>query len=185
MQSFPPALPPFLSRLAARLPSRLGAGLRSRLAAGLGGRLERLAWFGAGLSAGSAAWLVGEMALRPLAAQPSLPPRPTLVPLRVQVAGAVEQPGVYEVASGARVEDALRAAGGLSPAADPSGVNLVARVADGQRIAVPARPALASPRPTRTPGARRTPTPLPAAARPPPSRTPGAAGPHRALASPW
>jgi DNA uptake protein ComE-like DNA-binding protein len=183
----------------------VGQGLRGL--AGSGGP-ERLVWFGAGLSAGSTAWLVGEMALGPLRAPPSVPPRPTLAPLRVQVDGAVEQPGVYAVAPGARVEDALRAAGGITSAADASGLNLVARVADGQRIAVPARPLARAapgltpaprdrPRPTRTPGTPRavipsrptdarsaTSTPV-TDARPPPTAVAGGSGPNRAIASPW
>src|SRR5919201_993459 len=102
--------------------------------------LERLAWFSAGLTAGAAAWLAGEVSLGLLGGHPPPPqPRPTAAPLRVQVDGAVERPGVYELTPGARVEDALRAAGGLAEAAEPAGLNLVARVADGQRIAVPLR----------------------------------------------
>ena len=130
--------------------------------------IQRVAWFGAGASAGIAAWLAGEVALAPvLGGHPSPPPRPSPPPVRVQVDGAVDRPGVYELAQGARVEDALRAAGGvLADRADPSDLNLVARLSDGQRITVPGRgppeaPATAVPRdrersrlPTRTPTPR-------------------------------
>jgi SLBB domain len=118
------------------------ASLRPWLAMLLSGPLglERLAWFGAGLSAGAAAWLAGEVALGPLlGGHPPPPPRPTPPPVRVQVDGAVQRPGVYDLTPGARVEDALRAAGGLAEDGDPGELNLVARVADGQRIAVPVR----------------------------------------------
>ncbi len=55
----------------------------------------------------------------------------------VYVAGAVRRAGLYRVRAGARVNDAVAAAGGLAPNADPVGVNLAARIADGDEIAVP------------------------------------------------
>jgi competence protein ComEA len=55
----------------------------------------------------------------------------------VYVAGAVQRPGLYRVTSGARVDDAVRAAGGLRPDADALAVNLAARTEDGEEIAVP------------------------------------------------
>jgi competence protein ComEA len=56
--------------------------------------------------------------------------------LMVHVAGAVAHPGVVRVESGARVIDAIEAAGGGVPNADLDRLNLAAKVADGQRIAV-------------------------------------------------
>jgi competence protein ComEA len=56
--------------------------------------------------------------------------------LMVHVAGAVAHPGVVRVESGARVIDAVEAAGGGVPNADLDRLNLAAKVADGQRIAV-------------------------------------------------
>src|SRR4051812_11586813 len=41
----------------------------------------------------------------------------------VQVAGEVERPGVYRVPAGARVNDAVARAGGVTRRADPAGVN--------------------------------------------------------------
>jgi competence protein ComEA len=55
----------------------------------------------------------------------------------VQVAGEVNRPGVYRVSRGARVEQAVERAGGLTRHADPAGINLVARVQDGQQVIVP------------------------------------------------
>ena len=55
----------------------------------------------------------------------------------VHVAGAVRRPGVYELGPGARVEDAVRRAGGARRGANLDAVNLAARVADGQQIVVP------------------------------------------------
>jgi len=56
----------------------------------------------------------------------------------VHVAGAVRRPGVYELGPGARVQDAVRRAGGARHGANLDAVNLAARVADGQQIIVPA-----------------------------------------------
>jgi competence protein ComEA len=57
----------------------------------------------------------------------------------VHVAGAVAAPGLYHLPAGARVADAITAAGGPAPAAEVDRLNLAAKVADGQRIAVPRR----------------------------------------------
>jgi competence protein ComEA len=57
--------------------------------------------------------------------------------LVVHVAGAVARPGVYELNDGARVHDAIAAAGGAVRRADPDALNLAAAVADGERIYVP------------------------------------------------
>lgn len=62
------------------------------------------------------------------------PPVPT--ELVVHVAGAVVSPGVHALSVGARVVDAIKAAGGLTPEADPARINLAAPVADGERIYV-------------------------------------------------
>lgn len=59
----------------------------------------------------------------------------------VHVAGAVRRPGLYKLVEGGRVARAVHRAGGPTPAADLSGVNLAARLADGQQIVVPRRTA--------------------------------------------
>ena len=46
------------------------------------------------------------------------------------MAGAVRSPGVYELASGARVIDGLRAAGGPAPDADVRTINLARVLSD-------------------------------------------------------
>ena len=58
--------------------------------------------------------------------------------LVVHVAGSVAVPGVYELASGARVVDALTAAGGPLARAATDVVNLASRLEDGQRVYLPA-----------------------------------------------
>jgi competence protein ComEA len=55
----------------------------------------------------------------------------------VDVAGAVEHPGVYRLPAGSRVEDAVRRAGGASAEAELEAVNRAARLADGQQVVVP------------------------------------------------
>ncbi|MFD1147348.1 helix-hairpin-helix domain-containing protein [Saccharothrix hoggarensis] len=56
--------------------------------------------------------------------------------LVVNVVGQVPTPGLVTVPSGARVADALQAAGGANPGADLTALNLARKVADGEQIAV-------------------------------------------------
>jgi competence protein ComEA len=65
----------------------------------------------------------------------------------VSVVGLVARPGLVTLPSGARVAEAVEAAGGLLPEADPASVNLAAVVTDGQQVAVgvPAVPGAAAP----------------------------------------
>jgi competence protein ComEA len=65
---------------------------------------------------------------------PPRTPEPLIV---VDVAGAVARPGVYRVAAGSRIVDALIAAGGMTGEADLDVLNKAAPVRDGQRIYVP------------------------------------------------
>jgi competence protein ComEA len=67
--------------------------------------------------------------------------RPARDAATVHVAGAVRRPGVYRLATGARVQDAVRRAGGARPGADVNAINLAAKVADGQQVVVPERAA--------------------------------------------
>lgn len=54
----------------------------------------------------------------------------------VHVVGEVERPGVVELETGARVLDAIAAAGGATPQAELSAVNLARTVTDGEQIVV-------------------------------------------------
>ncbi len=56
----------------------------------------------------------------------------------VDVVGAVRHPGVYRLAGGARVQDAVRRAG-IAAGADLAGLNLAERLADGEQVVVPRR----------------------------------------------
>ncbi len=66
-------------------------------------------------------------------------PRPTRTPaaIAVYVSGAVLRPGVYTLAEGSRVQDALMAAGGPASEADLADLNLALALQDGQRVHVP------------------------------------------------
>ena len=55
----------------------------------------------------------------------------------VHVGGAVVNPGLYELAASARVQQAIEAAGGFSDAAATDALNLARVVADGEQIIVP------------------------------------------------
>ena len=63
----------------------------------------------------------------------------------VHVAGAVRRPGVYRMRASARVDDAVGRAGGATPRADLSQVNLAAQVEDGRQVLVPERVRAAAP----------------------------------------
>lgn len=54
----------------------------------------------------------------------------------VDVAGAVARPGVVRLPAGARIVDAIAAAGDAVPGADLARLNLAAKLVDGQHIAV-------------------------------------------------
>ncbi|GGO60248.1 hypothetical protein GCM10010910_05180 [Microbacterium nanhaiense] len=70
---------------------------------------------------------------------------PTEVPFEAQgadeiyvhVAGAVAAPGLYVLDSGARVIDAVTAAGGLAADAGTAAINLARPLADGEQLVVP------------------------------------------------
>ena len=70
----------------------------------------------------------------PRAAPPAPPPR-----LVVDVAGAVRRPGLYRLAQGSRIADALTRAGGATARAAVDGVNLAAPLVDGEQVVVPLR----------------------------------------------
>lgn len=74
--------------------------------------------------------------------------------LVVDVVGRVRRPGIAVLPTGARVVDAIKAAGGARPGVDLSGLNLARLLTDGEQIAVgrPAGTAVAAPPATGTSG---------------------------------
>jgi len=69
----------------------------------------------------------------------SVPSVTTTPFITVHVAGAVKQPGVYVLPSGARIVDAVRAAGGHTTTADLNAVNLALPIADSEQVFIPKR----------------------------------------------
>jgi competence protein ComEA len=103
-------------------------------------RLKMKTWWG--IAFGVLCGLFGAGILLLASRQPrgepiQLRPPPTPPPVIVHVTGAVAQPGVYTLASESRVEDAVQAAGGVSPQADVQSLNLAAFIKDGERIWIP------------------------------------------------
>src|SRR4051794_21681159 len=64
--------------------------------------------------------------------------------LVVHVAGAVRRPGVSRLAAGARVDDAVRRAGGVTRRAELTQLNLAAKLEDGRQVLVPERAVVAA-----------------------------------------
>lgn len=107
------------------------------------------------VAAGAAGWLVlapsagGGVAADPLAsafagsdvALPSASTAPSTGSLVIDVQGGVAQPGIVTLPAGARVADALDAAGGYADDADlaaaAGALNLAAALSDGQQVYVP------------------------------------------------
>jgi len=88
----------------------------------------------AGLAVGLLAWrLIDERAAPPIVIDD--PRLDALVVVAVQ--GAVSTPGTYRLNASSRVQDALVAAGGVSPHADVSAINPARRLRDEDLIFVP------------------------------------------------
>lgn len=67
-------------------------------------------------------------------------PTPDAV-IKVDISGAVQNPGVYELLAESRVEDALAAAGGFADEADQAWIaknlNLATKLSDGDKLYIP------------------------------------------------
>ena len=151
-----PAPSPALASVRARLATLLGLPLPTepappaRLDPGRRGAAALLALAVAALAV--TAFVVWRGRPRPVVVAPppvtvSTPSAPA-ASLVVDVAGDVRRPGLVRLAPGARVADALRAAGGVRPGASTLGLNLARKVVDGEQIlvgaAAPGAPAAAA-----------------------------------------
>jgi competence protein ComEA len=78
----------------------------------------------------------------------------------VHVAGLVARPGIVELPTGSRVVDAIEAAGGATPEADLTPINLARVLTDGEQVLVTADPPPQAAPPAAPPGSGSTaPTP--------------------------
>ncbi|OBK68098.1 hypothetical protein A5653_15690 [Mycobacterium colombiense] len=108
----------------------------------------------------------------PGAAPPPGPDRPVVV----SVVGLVHTPGLVTLAPGARIADALQAAGGAVNGADTIGLNMARPLGDGEQIVVglapaPGQPtALGSSVATGTTPTSKAPTPAPGSVKPKPGQ---------------
>lgn len=59
----------------------------------------------------------------------------------VQITGAINRPGYYQLPRAARVFDAVQDAGGMTDAADDNAINLAERLRDDMKIVVPEKQA--------------------------------------------
>ncbi|MFN2497162.1 MAG: helix-hairpin-helix domain-containing protein [Pseudonocardiaceae bacterium] len=80
--------------------------------------------------------LVAAAAADPTAANPAASSSAAAPELVVSVVGRVARPGLVQLTEGARVADALDAAGGVLPDTDLVGLNLARRLADGEQLLV-------------------------------------------------
>ncbi|MFC0861285.1 helix-hairpin-helix domain-containing protein [Sphaerimonospora cavernae] len=103
---------PVAEPVAAPVPMSMGTGLASAAAEG-----------------------VGPESAPPGSVRSAASPSPTSSVI-VYVTGKVRKPGVLALPTGSRVVDAVEAAGGVKKGADPGGVNLARRLADGEHIVV-------------------------------------------------
>ncbi|MFG1702401.1 helix-hairpin-helix domain-containing protein [Nonomuraea sp. M3C6] len=81
----------------------------------------------------------------PIPISPSSPSPSATTKVTVHVAGKIRKPGVYLLPSGARVTDAVTAAGGVSRGASTGSLNLARRLIDGEQIVVGATMGAAAP----------------------------------------
>jgi len=87
-----------------------------------------------GLFVAAFIWVV---ARNPSGTGVTLRPVPTETPIIVYITGAVPRPGVYALPQGARVQDAISAAGGFLAEAEKSQINLARLIEDGEKLDIP------------------------------------------------
>ncbi len=167
-----PSVVPLPGRHAARRPGRLSAAvpatLRGRVALGPAQLTVVALVVAAGLAA-ACWWLLRSSPHRvdappvvpapvaltsaaplgdasPVAADASGGASPAVGSVTVDVTGKVRRPGIVVLDAGARVVDALKAAGGARPGVDLSALNLARLLVDGEQVVVgvPAPPGIAA-----------------------------------------
>ncbi len=118
----------------------MSAGWRAAMVGGAIASLLGAGFLFVRLSASpSTAELVASEALAARGARPAFAPNPGAATrmVLVYVSGAVASPGLYRLPAGLRIGDAIAAAGGLQPDADPDRLpNLAGKLTDGKQIKV-------------------------------------------------
>jgi competence protein ComEA len=71
-------------------------------------------------------------------------PTATQTSILVHIVGEINNPGVYEMSNGSRVQDLIDTAGGFTDKAHIEEVNLASNIYDGQKIRIPSEKDLAS-----------------------------------------
>ena len=100
--------------------------------------LKSILYMAAGILLGLfVALLIWIIARNPSGQAVTLRPVPTEKPIVVHVTGAVPRPGVYALAQGSRVQDAISAAGGFLADAEKTGINLARALEDGEQLDIP------------------------------------------------
>jgi competence protein ComEA len=100
--------------------------------------LKSILYMAAGVLLGLfAALLIWVVARNPSGQAVTLRPAPTQAPIIVHITGAVPRPGVYALAQGSRVQDAISASGGFLVDADKTGINLARTLEDGEQLDIP------------------------------------------------
>ena len=119
----------------AEMPTVEDAATPGTAAAGVTGETDALGRAGVAASPGDTGSGAGAVAS---AAAGSAEPTPEFIV--VSIVGLVHRPGVVTVAGTARVAEAIDAAGGMLPDANPASVNLAAPLRDGDQVLVGAEP---------------------------------------------
>jgi len=111
----------------------------SVLRTALGHRRLMAVTAGAAVAAGVGAAMTARGSDQPVAAAiPAVAAPGPAATLLVFVSGAVAHPGLYELATGARIADAIADAGGILPSADPGRLpNMAGLLHDGHQVNVP------------------------------------------------
>jgi competence protein ComEA len=72
-----------------------------------------------------------------ITANPAVNKTPEIEQIKVELVGAVKQPGVYDFPKGIHLLDAIDLSGGVAEGADLSKINLALVLKDGQKITIP------------------------------------------------
>jgi competence protein ComEA len=78
---------------------------------------------------------------------PTAPTASPVAEIVVDVGGKVREPGIHRLPAGSRVADALRAAGGVRPGTDLTGINRARFLVDGEQVVVGGPAPVAGPPP--------------------------------------